>query len=294
MQPGQPGQGIDHELSVGEVITKTFEIYRRDFGKYFLLFAVVEVVIGILTSILDHAFALPSSVPPNTTSAQLVSIYGGFVAVGLVTFLLTVVFFPIAQGSAIKMASEQIETGRADLQPSVRFTASKLLLIWALTILVGIIVFLGFVALIIPGIILAIMFGLSFPVLIIENKGVLDSMSRSRGLVSNRWLKTFGTFLVIGIIVAIAAAIASLISAPFGVASPVVSGILAAFYQPLIPILLTVYFYSNRARLALRGETPMPPPPPGQATGTRFCPNCGTQLQPGVMFCPSCGARVSA
>ena len=35
--------------------------------------------------------------------------------------------------------------------------------------------------------------------------------------MGNRWLKTFGTFLVMGIIIAIAAAIVSFISAAFGV-----------------------------------------------------------------------------
>jgi len=41
MQSGLSNKGINHELSIGEVITKTFELYRQDFGKYFVLFAVV-------------------------------------------------------------------------------------------------------------------------------------------------------------------------------------------------------------------------------------------------------------
>ncbi len=112
--------------------------------------------------------------------------------------------------------------------------------------------------------------------------------------MGNRWLKTFGTFLVMGIIIAIAAAIVSLISAAFGAADSVVSGLLSAFYQPLIPILLAVYYYSNRARLAPIAQNQIPPPPPpGKATGPRFCPNCGTQLAANPTFCPSCGARVT-
>jgi hypothetical protein len=289
----QPEQGINRELTFGEIFSKTFDLFRRDFGKYFVLFAVVEVVINVLNALLSHVFVI-HTLPSSPTAQQVVSYFGAFAPLALLTFVLTIVFFPIAQGSAIKMASEQVETGKTDLGAMVRFTASKLLSIWALSIIVGIIVVLGFIALIIPGIILAIMFALSFPVLLIEGKGVLDSMSRSRALVSNRWLKTFAVFLVLAIIVGIASAIASLISGVFGIASPVVSGLLAGLYDPLFPILLAVYFYSNRARLAQSQMPPPSPPPPAPAAGgVKYCPKCGTQLAANAAFCPSCGAKQS-
>jgi zinc ribbon protein/uncharacterized protein UPF0259 len=291
----QPEQGIRRELSLSEVISKTFEVYRKDFAKYFVLFAVAEVIIGVVTALAQAAFVLPA-LPLNPTSQQIYSWFPGFFAalfLLLITiFIVTIVFFPIAQGSAIKLASEQIEKGKVELGPTVRFVASKLLSIWALSIIVGIIVLLGVIALIIPGIILAIMFALAFPVLLIENKGVTESMGRSRELVSHRWLKTLGTFIVLGIIVAIASVIVSAISAPFGVASPVVNGILSAFYQPLFPILLAVYYYSNLARLSQlpTGQMPMGPTTTFQA-GTKFCPSCGTQVAASATFCPKCGAR---
>ncbi len=170
----QREQGIKRELSLGEVISKTFEVFRRDFTKYFVLFALVEVIIGVVTALAQHAFVLPT-LPPNPTPQQIFSWFPGFFGalVPLVAsiFIVTVVFFPIAQGSAIKLASEQIEKGQAEIGTSVGFAASRLLRIWALGIVVGIIVVLGFIALIVPGIILAIIFSLAFPVLLIENRG---------------------------------------------------------------------------------------------------------------------------
>ncbi len=260
----QQEQKIERELTLGEVISKTFEVFRRDFTKYVVLFAVVEVIIGVVTALAQNAFVLPTP-PPNPSPQQLFSWFSGFLGalVPLVASILivTAVFFPIAQGSAIKLASEQIEKARADLGASVRFAASKLIRIWALSVVVGIIVVLGFIALVVPGIILAIMFSLAFPVLLIENKGVLDSMRRSRELVGHRWLKTFGVYLVLGIIVAVASFIVGAISRPFGVASPVVNGLLSALYQPLFPILLAVYYYSSVAR-----TTPLPASPMSSAT----------------------------
>jgi hypothetical protein len=290
----EPDQSIRRELSFGEVFSKTFNLYKRDFAKYFILFAVVEAIIGVVTTLAQQAFIVPT-LPPNPTPQQVTNWFPGFfAALGLLfatIFIVSIVFFPIAQGSAIKMASEQIEKGQVETGASVRFVASKLLSIWALSILVGIIVGLGFIALIVPGIILGIMFCLAFPVLIIENKGVTESMGRSRQLVGHRWAKTFGIFIVLGIIVIIASVIVSAITPPFGIAAPVVSGILSAFYEPLFPILLTVYYYSNLARITAPPGGQMWPGqvPPTQA-GMKFCTNCGSLLPATATMCFKCRA----
>jgi len=293
----QPEQSIRRELSLGDVISKTFELYRRDFTKYFVLFAVVGVIIGIVTTLARQAFPLPT-LPSNPTPQQVSnwfpSFLGALVLLIALISIVTVVFSPIAQGTAIKLASEQIEKGHAEIGTSVRFAVSKLLWIWALSIVVGVIVILGFIALIVPGIILAIMFSLAFPVLLIENKGVLESMGRSRELVSHRWLKTFATFLVLAIVNIVASAIVSAISGLLGVVGPIVNGFLSAFYQPLFPILLTVYYYSNLARISPLPADQMSTGPTTMAqAGMRFCPTCGTQLVSSATSCFQCGARLN-
>ena len=158
----------------------------------------------------------------------------------------------------------------------------------------GIIVVLGIIALIIPGIILAIMYSLALPVLLIEKKGVFESMSRSRQLVSHRWGKTFGTFLVLGIIVIIASLIFGAITGPFGIAGTVVNGILSALYQPLFPILLVVYYYSNIARTSPPPTSQMPMGPTTTLqVGTKLCPSCGTLNASAAAFCTKCGAKLN-
>ena len=298
MNAMQPQQGIARELSLSEVFSKTFEIFRQGFKKYFVLFVVVEAIIGVVTAIAQKAFILPT-LSSNPTPEQLFSwlpaFFGALIPLVAMIGIVSVIFFPIAQGSAIKLASEQIENKETQLGALVRYAASKLLSIWALNLIFGVIVILGFIALVIPGIILAIMYALSFPILLLEDKGILESMGRSRELVRHRWLKTFGTFFIFAIIVAIASGIVSALSGPFGIASPVVSGILSAFYQPLFPILLVVYYYSNCARVSL-GPASQTQPAPTTTTqaGMRFCINCGTQMPYPARFCPNCGAKQPA
>jgi hypothetical protein len=96
------------------------------------------------------------------------------------------------------------------------------------------------------------------PTIVIENTGALESLSRSRRLVSNRWLKTLGLLLLLYIIVGLVAFTAGLISAPFGLGSALVSSLISAFIQPILPIGLTLYYYSMIARTT-REPPPQPP-----------------------------------
>jgi hypothetical protein len=292
------GRTVTQELGIGEVISKTFDLYRRNFAKYFILYLVVEAIVGVTTALAYAAFVLPT-LPPNPTSQQVLNWLPGFfstlIALVAVIGIVSLVVLPIAAGGTIKMASEEIEGRPVELGSSVRFAASKLIWMWALGIIVGIIVGLGFIALVIPGVILLIMFCLTLPALLLENVGVIGSLGRSRELVSHRWLKTFALFIIWAIILGIAAAIANLIGSPFGWAGRIVSSILGAFYLPLVPVTITLYYYSNLARIT---PAQMGPMPMGQTVaappGMKFCPNCGTQLNSAATFCSKCGAKQPA
>lgn len=289
-------QGISRELGLGEVISRVFELYRRNFVTYLVLFLVVEAIFAAATAGIQWAASLPP-LPASPTSQQLSSWLStnlGTLALSLIALLaVALVVFPMAEGAAIKMASEEIQNRPTEVKASLGFAASKLLSMWALGIIVGAITIVGLIALIVPGIILAIMFSMVFPALLLENTGVTGSLGRSRELVGHRWLKTFATFLVLAIIVAVVSGILGLISVLFGPASGFASTVLGAFAAPIFPIALTVYYYSNLARIT--------PPPAGiphaqpvAPPGMKFCANCGTQLDVSTTFCPKCGAKQPA
>lgn len=277
--------GIHEELEVGRILSEMFDLFRADFGRYFVLFAVTEGVVSAATLAAERA-------------------YGASLAFALVaTGLLALVLGSVAQGTAIRMASDKIQTGRTDLGQAVRFAFSRLIRIWIVSFVVGVVVLLGVIALVVPGIILAIMFSMALPALLLENRTLGGSLNRSRELVSHRWGKTFVTFIVVGLVVLVASVVVDTIAAAFGFVGPVVTGLLSGFYQPLLPIVVTVYYYSNAARLGPHPAQPsepiiQPPPPVDLATtgrpGAKFCFHCGAQMNSSAVFCPKCGMRQPA
>ena len=132
---------------------------------------------------------------------------------------------------------------------------TKILPLLAVSIITGVSIALGFIVFVVPGVILAVMFSLVYPVIMLEGTSIMGSLSRSHALVRNRWLKTFALLLVVSIIVGIINGISVVITLPFGVVGPLIASILTALITPIFAIATTLYYYSMRART-------LPPPPP--------------------------------
>ena len=257
-------KNLQRELSIGEILSQTFNLYSRNFVQYLIPFLVAGIVTGLATIVVRSAIVIPEA-PLHPTSQQLLAWFPTFLTATVTSlFLFGIVSWithSFTTGITTKFTSDLLERGQANLQTSFNFTLTKLLLLLAASIITGILIVLGFVALVIPGIILALMFSLVYPVIMLEGTGVLGSLSRSRVLVSNRWLKTLCLLILLGIIVSVVNGVAVLIAGPFGrVVSPLISGILTAFVTPIFAIAITLYYYSMKAR-----TMPTPPPkPPAQ------------------------------
>lgn len=66
-----------------------------------------------------------------------------------------------------------------------------------LTIVVSFVTFVGFLLLIIPGIIIFVWLAFCYYILIIENAGVIDSMKESKKLVTGKWFAVFGRLIAL-------------------------------------------------------------------------------------------------
>lgn len=251
------------ELSIGEIFSETFSLYSENFANYVIPFLVAGAITGVLTTLLRLVIVVPAQLTSGSTPQQILNWLPGYLAavitLAIATGLISWVVGSMAQGISIKFASDSLEKGQANLQTSFSFAASRILSILAVSIITGVLIFLGALALVIPGIILAIMFSLVVQTIIIENTGALESLARSRRLVSGRWLKTFALLLVLYIIVGIVAGIASAIGIPFGLAGSLVSSLITALIQPILPIGLTLYYYSMISRTTPQTATQAQP-----------------------------------
>lgn len=95
----QPEQGINRELSLSEAISKTFQVFRQSFAKYFVLYAVVGIIVQVVTTLAQRAFIvpmLPANPTPQQVSSFLSGLLGGlFLLIGVIA-IVNIVFSTIA------------------------------------------------------------------------------------------------------------------------------------------------------------------------------------------------------
>jgi len=75
-----------------------------------------------------------------------------------------------------------------------------LLPLFILGVIASIMIMVGFFALIIPGIFLMVVLGLSVPALFFEQKGIFEAIGRSFKLIKGKWWSTFGLLFVSSIL----------------------------------------------------------------------------------------------
>ena len=242
------------ELNLGEILGQTFNLYFSKFFLFFLPFLVAGVLNGAWGEVVSWIFPLPKepdlTAPSDVLLSYLSSLLGVMVATLFLTLLVSWIVNTIVGGMTVKVASDVLERRSIDLSETLNFTVSRLPSLLGAGIVTGILIAVGFICLVVPGIILTIMFSLVVPAIVIERTGALESLSRSRRLVGRRWLKTFGLLLVVGIIILVATLIFSAVSSFFGPADWIVSSILGALVSPIYPIAVTLYYYSMVAREA--------------------------------------------
>ncbi len=258
---GKPG----HELSIGEVFSLTFNMYLSRFWQFFSVFLAAGIVTGLASFAVMTLLPMPKQPSPSASfvelTAYLFALLYWVIFTGVLLSLISWIVGCVTGGFAVKYASDIIEGRAPTVGESLNFALSRLPSLLVAQFIAGVLVVAGLILLVVPGIIVAIMFSLTIPAIIIEERDALEGLSRSRRLVSNRWLKTFAVLLLTGIIILVVSLVASLLASPLNTVLPnvdhVVSSVIAAFATPIAPIATTHLYYAMIAR-----ETPPPPPPP--------------------------------
>jgi hypothetical protein len=176
-----PGQ-----FRVGSVLSKTFAILGRQFGKFVLLALVpmIPILLLILATLSSRGLS---------SSGGLVL---GTILIGLLTFVLQI----LAQATSLYGAFQDMRQQPFTIGDSLRIGLARTIPVIAVGTLVGVAMMLGFMLFVVPGVILGCMLYVAIPACVIEKLGVTASMSRSVALTKGYRWQIFGLFLLVVVI----------------------------------------------------------------------------------------------
>ncbi len=189
--------------TISEVLEDAFSFLQAHFIKMLKVIWEVNKVYIILFVIFSFAFYYRYSIfldemitKNNMTNA------GMEVILGLLLTLYTLIVTARVYATGYGYIRNYIENdGQINLAKIKAFTDDKWWGYILLSILVGILVIIGFLLFIIPGIWVLVPLSVAFPIYFLEDEGVMDSVKKSFQYVSGKWWYSFGvlffTFLII-------------------------------------------------------------------------------------------------
>ena len=230
------------------VISEAWGIYKAHWRHFLAIAFITYLIVAVLSALL----------------AILLTWLG--LLIGLV---LTMVALFWLQAALIK-AVEDVRDGRADRSLGETFEAAKPHLgsVIVAGILAGLAIAIGFVLLIVPGLILLTIWCLIVPVIVLDGKSAGESFGASRELVRGHGWNVFGVIVVTALLLIGFQIVLSIVLLPLadwiqGFVSNIVSGTLTA---PFIALVLTLLYFRLKAAKE-QAAAPQPagePPPPAE------------------------------
>jgi hypothetical protein len=211
-------------IEPGKVIGEAFETYQSQVGP---LLGGALIVIGI-AGIIEGILAVTGS---------LVLVLLG-VLIGLAaSFLYT--------GYVVKLVQD-VRDGRRDFSVGELFSHAAPYVVTLILngILAGIAIAIGFVLIIVPGLILLTIWAVLAPSIVVEDQGVFEAFGRSRELVRGNGWNVFGAIILAFLIVFAVGLVASIIGAAIGDAGRVILQAVAnVLTAPVAALVSSILFF---------------------------------------------------
>jgi hypothetical protein len=171
---------MNHKIDVGNVLQRTFEVYRDQFG----LLIPAALILFLPAALLSGLVAT-----------------GGGILAALAAVAIGAVATYWFQGAVVE-AVRDILDGRRDYELGSLFRSVTPVLgaLIVAGILAGIAIAIGYFLLIVPGLFLATIWAVIAPVIVVERVGAMDSFSRSQNLVKGNGWPVFGVIAILTVI----------------------------------------------------------------------------------------------
>ncbi len=244
MEAARPPAG---RISVGGVVNEAFAIYGQNVAALLGSAVAVFVVIGLVSGLLQSA---------------------GGVILGILAGIIRLVGYAIYTGFVVRLV-EDVRDGRRDRTVGDLFSSASPAILGLIVfgILFGIAVGIGFVLLIVPGLILATFWAVGAPAIVVERTGALEAFGRSWRLVRGDAWPVFGTLVVVFVIVVLVGFVLGAIATPIGNGATVVAAIVSTVITAPVFALTASVMYFDLGGARSTAAPPLaaePGPPPAQ------------------------------
>ena len=176
--------------SVGDIIDASFTVYRRRFGPMIAV-CLLLVFIPWVVSLVGGCTTVN-----NTTSCDS--------AIGWLGSIAHQIGFVVASAAATIVAAEAYAGMSSDWRQSTAAGLRRIVPIIVVTVVAAVLIGIGAVLILIPGIFLAASFAVATPALMIERAGPIESLKRSWHLATGERWRIIGaglSMIIIGIVV---------------------------------------------------------------------------------------------
>ncbi len=237
------------KLSPSVIIGRAFEIYRTQVMTLLsaaLLIYLVQFVVNLV---------LPDSLD----------------WIGSIVSLVLLAFFT----GMVVMLVRDLQDGHRDSTLGELFSSVTPVFVPVIvvSILFAIGLAIGFVLLIIPGLILLTIWSVVVPVTVVEKPGILRAFGRSRELVRGNGWQVFGTILLVWLIAIVVGAIGGLIASAFGgVIGALIVAIISALIAPVAALTAALIYFALLAEKEPATQAAPTPSFPEPSAGTSTPP----------------------
>src|SRR5215472_15347012 len=207
------------------VLGEAWALYRRFFGHFFLISFVIYLGVAIITALLS---------------------WGGGTIAAYVGLIITMFGAFLVQAALVK-AVQDVRDGRVDLDLGQTVSAALPYLgaVALASILASIGIGIGFVLIIVPGLILLTFWSLIVPEIVIGGSGALESFGRSWRTVRGYAWNVFGVYILVFLMLIAGEIVLSLIlsALPYGWRSFISDLVVDTLVVPFIAAVLTLIYY---------------------------------------------------
>jgi hypothetical protein len=179
------------EMTVGDILDRGLKLLFARLPAFYTLNLIV------LSPLILYQIVVPILI--NSTAADPRQIILYTAGSGLVVIVLTIILSPLATAALLHMTMQEFVGRRKTVAEALGFATTRLGSLILTSLLVGLVVALGFLACIAPGVYFAVSYIFVGQVVVLEGLSGGAAMSRSSNLISGHRGRVFGVVLLIAI-----------------------------------------------------------------------------------------------